>query len=83
MKKIFLVFLLWSLLPPGFSGRDLFHTVLEEYPLTKDSHSLPFLQLPGQPGFLWFGTDDGLNKYDDTIPEVYKLGSTGDEDTFQ
>jgi putative nucleotidyltransferase with HDIG domain len=41
------------------------------------SHDTVYSITQDRSGFLWFGTEDGLNKYDGYTIEVYRAGNTG------
>ncbi|MFN8145729.1 MAG: two-component regulator propeller domain-containing protein [Bacteroidia bacterium] len=78
MKKIFLlVFLLYCSLRGLAEGR--LSSTLRFGRISVDkglSQSTVFCSYQDSQGFLWFGTDDGLNKYDGYNFEVYKFDPT-------
>jgi len=69
MKQILVFLLFWTMIPPLFAGSLRFNPISVGDGL---SHSTVYSMWQDQQGFMWIGTQDGLNKYDGYGFTIYR-----------
>lgn len=75
MKRIpLLIFYVWLLLEclPGVANNPHFRHYNNKHGL---SHNTVYCSLQDQRGFMWFGTEDGLNRFDGHTFKIYRHNS--------